>query len=114
MNTQVNQTTHRTPAGASAYRIISDNTELPRGDYITVLPGVPVKTGDLIMFQIGDRRGIGRWHPNVGGFDWIRQPSQLICIIGEVSFRIIGLAVYCPPLNICATGTIKASPAPGN
>jgi hypothetical protein len=98
----------------SEYLITSDKTELPRGSRVTVLPGFPVETGDLVMFQVGRHTSIGRWLPNVASAGWIRQPGRLICVIGEVPVHVAGPVLLCPPLDVCATGQIKASPGSRN
>lgn len=108
------QTSHRTPASVGEYQIISEDTELLRGSRVAVLLGVPFKSGDLIMFRVGSHTGIGRWHPNVGGFDWILQPGRLSACVGEVPVQVVGPVIPCPPLDVCVTGQIKASPGSSN
>jgi len=75
-----------------SYVITSDKTELKIGTCIEALR-VPAQSGDLIVFQIGKRIGIGRWYPDICGVDWIRQPGRLIACVGDTPVRIIGLVI---------------------
>ena len=109
LNTQIKQPLTERKIGGE-YLISSDNTELPRGSFVTVLPGVPVEAGDLIMFQVGRYQSVGRWRPTVGGIDWIQQPGRLIACVGDTPVWIIGHVIPCPSLEVCDSGRIKASP----
>lgn len=79
----------------SQYRVIGDNAELPKGAPFTTLPG-PVKENDLILVEVGgDEKNliVGRWYPNIGGCDWIKQPERLIRCTPDVPIRILGVII---------------------
>jgi hypothetical protein len=97
----------------SEYLITSDKAELPRGSYFTVLY-IPVGFRDLALFTIGDLPVIGRWMPDVDGFDWILVPGWRIKISGQVPVRVVGRIIPCPLLDVCASGRIKAQPGSRN
>jgi len=81
------------------YRIKSERTELPLGATFSVIP-VAVASGDLICTEVSGRIIVGRWLPDIAGFDWILQPGRLIRVTGRVPFRILGvMAPYPSHLN---------------
>jgi len=89
------------------YQVISDKLELPRGQYFITLP-IPVKSGDLALFAIRENLLVGRWLPDVAGFDCIAIPGILVQIVPEAPTRIVGAVVPCPALRACCAGRIKA------
>ena len=77
----------------SKYRVKSDLTELPKGARFMVIP-CDVPPGQLGMFEVnGDPKHIiiGRWFPNIGGYDWIMQPSRGVRVTCPV--RALGVVV---------------------
>jgi len=86
------------------HRIIGDESELPRGSYFYVLP-VPVEKGQLALIELrGDPEFIivGRWFPNVLGYDWIFQRRRVIQCTSNVPVRVLGLVISVedPPKQI--------------
>jgi len=81
----------------SRYRVVSEDTELPPGLYFFTVPEHPIEGGSLLLFSIGDRCGenliVGRWIPDVAGYDWIVQPGRLIRITRDIILWIIGRVV---------------------
>jgi hypothetical protein len=85
------------------YQVTSDQTELPRGSRVYVIPAEP-QADQLVMFgtALRDKIWIGRWIPNVGGRNWVLQPGRLIKESPECKFIILGVVVPCedPPKEI--------------
>ena len=71
-----------------AYRIISENTELPRDTRITAIDGT-VKPGDLAAFELPAGVVIGRWYPDILGSAWIIQPERAIAL--TLPYHVIGV-----------------------
>jgi hypothetical protein len=94
-------------------QVMTDALELPRGSFFVALAGVPVETGDMVLFSIGRRSSVGRWLPRIGGFDWILQPGLLIVCVGA-PVRIHGKVIPIEPVKVCRTGRIKATPGSRN
>lgn len=84
----------------SEYVIATDRLELPRHTWFTTVCRYPYEFGSLVVFEIGRRRSIGRWFPNVGGFNWILLPGKLLCLIGRV-IRIIGEVMVTKAIQPC-------------
>src|SRR5690348_16549331 len=84
-------------------KVVSDRLELPRGALFYVWPA-PVQDGDLILFKVNNRAGIGRWRPNREGGDWIVQQkyNRAIVCAGPTPVRILGHVIPCeaPPKQI--------------
>jgi hypothetical protein len=108
-NTRTAQAAQRLNRAGGEYQVMTDTTELPRGSFFTALGGVPVESGDLVLFRIGRRSSVGRWLPGVGGLDWILQPGLLIACAGA-PVRIVGKVVPCRTPEACRTGRIEATP----
>ena len=79
------------------YRVITNDTELARGSRFIVWPVDKVEPGQLTMIEAGRKVIVGRWWPNIGGFDFVQQPLRLIAVTGQA--RIIGAVIPCedPP-----------------
>jgi hypothetical protein len=81
----------------SQYRIVSIAAELPFGFPFTTIETHPMPTGELALFSVGERFGdnliVGRWYPNIGGYDWIKQPSGFIKVTKDVILWIVGLII---------------------
>src|SRR5262245_46841962 len=76
------------------YRVVNLTAELPYGAHFTTVPEHPMRTGELALFSIGERLGerliVGRWYPDVCGFNWIIQKDKLIRLAKDVIVWIIG------------------------
>ena len=82
-------------------RIITDESELPRGSYYA-LP-VPVEPGQLALIELGGKLDVvGRWYPDLNGYDWVVAPKRVIRISGNTPRRVVGLIIPSedPPAQI--------------
>lgn len=93
-NTETTRRVAHQPASRE-YKVVSDRLELPRGSFFFVLSGVPVRSGDLVHFSIGQRQSVGRWF-NFGGVDYIRMPGYRINCGDGSRLRIHGQVI---PIN---------------
>lgn len=80
-------------------RVISSRTELPRGSYFYTVPDLQLETGELALFAVGESPYnceytiVGRWYPDVAGYNWIQQPERWIRIAKDAIFWIVGRIV---------------------
>jgi hypothetical protein len=75
------------------YRVISATTELPQNTMFTTINTFPIEDGELVLLSIDGRLTIGRWHQNLCGLNWIKQPGRWIPIIGTAMIVVMGLIV---------------------
>jgi hypothetical protein len=96
----------------SKYKIRGDKNELPDGSLVYVIPVAEVQPGQLAMFALeGDPKAlvVGRWYPNVEGFNYISQPKRLIRDAGTVPVRILGVVIPVenPPKEIATLNVLE-------
>jgi len=81
------------------YRVTSEWAELPHGSLFYTLPAVDLRAGSLALFGVGEsplrpeKVIIGRWFPDIAGYNWIMQPSRLIRVAKEAVIWVIGRIV---------------------
>lgn len=81
----------------SRYRVVSFSTELPFGCSFTTVPEHPMDIGQLALISVGERFGenliVGRFYPDVAGYNWIRLPGRLIRVAKDIAIWILGRIV---------------------
>jgi hypothetical protein len=81
------------------YRVTGEWAELPLGSYFYAHPAVDLGIGMLALIGVGqsphqlEKVIIGRWYPDIAGYNWIMQPSRLIRIAKEAAIWIIARIV---------------------
>lgn len=66
-------------AGDMLYEITSDGCPLAAGKLFTIGQRLSAKTGDTVLAIINGILIVGRWFPDVAGFDWLIQKAKIIC-----------------------------------
>lgn len=79
------------------YQVVGLATELPRGSYFITMPELPLRRGTLALFSVGEDPFecliIGRWYPEIEGYNWIWQPERWIRVARDAIIRIVGRIV---------------------
>jgi hypothetical protein len=83
--------------------IVAHNLELPQGTRFTYKARHPIEAGSLCLLTIGKMLTIGRYYPDLAGFDCIVQPG-LLRVVSRVAVEVWGLVA--PISNVDHTRSI--------